>query len=189
MAMIRWTAGLVIASCCLTVSVADAASCYTPQQYRAEQAVRYHTQLMVSGMLCQRTHPTAYSQYQAFTQRNQPTIQRAETVLIGFYKEQKNPQPERALHTMRTNLANDLSMRAMQQSLPVFCQNAQQRLQTAAAMPNRQFEGYLTKLDLRQNSLHPVCSDTSVQTIKATTTITKSVIPAQELVAPSHVQK
>ena len=51
-------------------------ACYTQAQYRAEQAVRYQTQLMVAGMLCQSANPQSYTKYQAFTQRNTPTIAR-----------------------------------------------------------------------------------------------------------------
>ncbi len=132
--------------------------CYSEAQYRAEQAVRYQTQLMVAGMLCQSMSPASYSNYQAFTQRNETTVARAENVLIGWFREHNTPQPELSIHTLRTNMANDISIKAMQQSLPVYCRLALPRLKEAAALQPRQFETYLTKIDLRQTSTRPVCS-------------------------------
>ena len=145
-------------------------ACYTQAQYRAEQAVRYQTQLMVAGMLCQSASPRSYSNYQAFTQRNTPTINRAENVLMGFFTDHKTPQPELSLHTLRTNMANQISIKAMQQSLGVYCRLALPRLQESAILQPRQFEAYLTKIDLKQNSTRPVCgnavSPVTLKTVK-----------------------
>jgi hypothetical protein len=141
------------------VTVEIKPACYTQAQYRAEQAVRYQTQLMVAGMLCQSANPRSYSNYQAFTQRNTGTINRAENVLMAFFKEHRTPQAELSLHTLRTNMANDISIKAMQLSLPVYCKQALPRLTEASALQPRQFETYLTKLDLKQTSTRPVCAD------------------------------
>ncbi|HEY1097216.1 MAG TPA: hypothetical protein VGF14_08250 [Alphaproteobacteria bacterium] len=153
--------------------------CYTPQQYRAEQAIRYHTQLMVAGMLCQNhAGPQVYSQYQGFTLRNQNVITRAENKLIEFFRLQHKAAPERELHSLRTNMANEISMRAMQQSLGSYCGNAVPRVKQAGTMQPREFENYLMKVDMRQTSTVPLCNRAPIlRQIKAT-------IPAQEMVAP-----
>lgn len=175
-------------------------TCYSVAQYKAEQAIRFHSKLMVAGMLCQSRNAKSYSDYQAFTQRNQKTISRAENILIAYFNAQKRKQPEREFHTLRTNLANDISMKAMQQSLPTFCQNAIPSLQQAASWQARQFDAYLVKMDMKQTSTVKPCASpkqpipVSYQppassggtTVKTTTTITKTVTPT---VKPSQPQK
>lgn len=142
-------------------------ACYTEAQYRAEQAVRYQTQLMVAGMLCQSGDPRAYTHYQAFTRRNTKTITRAENTLIGFFDTHKTPQAELSLHTLRTNMANDLSIKVMQQSMPIYCRRAAPRLAEAALLQPRQFESYLAKLNLKQPSTRPLCKDAKAGKAKA----------------------
>jgi hypothetical protein len=155
--------------------------CYTPQQYRAEQAVRYQTQLMVAGMLCQQqAGQQIYSQYQGFSLRNQEVITRAENQLIGFFRVHgTETTPERGLHSLRTNLANEFSMRAMQQSIDKFCATAIPRVKQAAMMQPRQFEKHLMDLDLKHNSMQPVCMESQmnpkVHQVKAVVAPVKSV--------------
>jgi hypothetical protein len=160
--------------------------CYTPQQYRAEQAVRYQTQLMVAGMLCQQqAGQQIYSQYQGFSLRNQDVINRAENQLIGFFRVHGGEStPERSLHSLRTNLANELSMRAMQQSIDKFCAAAIPRVKQAAMMQPRQFEKHLMDLNLTHNSTAPVCMEQQpkLQQVKATVpaqSVTPQSAPAQ----------
>jgi hypothetical protein len=155
--------------------------CYTAQQYRAEQAIRYQTQLMVAGMLCQQqAGQQIYSQYQGFSLRNQDVITRAENQLIGFFRVHgTEATPERSLHTLRTNLANELSMRAMGQSMDKFCATAIPRVKQAAMMQPRQFEKHLMDLTLTHTSYSPVCMDKQPQLHQV-----KAVVP----VAPQAIQ-
>lgn len=180
--MIRYIGALLI-GCLLWVLTAYAVfaapekttaqpKCYTPQQYRAEQAIRYQTQLMVAGMLCQQqAGQHIYNQYQGFSVRNQDVITRAENQLIGFFRiHGTDATPERSLHSLRTNLANELSMRAMGQSLDKFCAHAIPRVKQAAMMQPRQFEKHLMDLSLSHTATRPVCmqSESHMQQVKAT---------------------
>src|SRR5690606_24307797 len=101
-------------ACALVFSLAATtgfAACYTPEQYRAEQAIRFHTQLMVVGMLCTKPYgQDAYGAYQEFTKRHQNIIKAEENRLIAWFRANKKPSAERALHSFRTELANDTSM-------------------------------------------------------------------------------
>lgn len=161
-------------------------ACYTLAQYKAEQAIRYHSKLMVAGMLCQSHNPKSYSDYQAFTQRNQKTISRAENILIAYFTAQKRKQPEREFHTLRTNVANEISMKAMQQSLPAFCQNAVPALQQAASWQARQFDAYLVKMDMKQISTVKPCEQPvrpiPVSTKQPVSAAVKPVVPAKTVV-------
>jgi hypothetical protein len=90
------------------------AACYTPEQYRAEQAIRFHTQFMLIGMLCRNAFgEDSYASYQRFTDRNQGVIAAEENRLISYFAQNGDEAPDGALHTLRTNIANAYSMQAM----------------------------------------------------------------------------
>lgn len=143
-------------------AVAAPSACYTPAQFRAEQAVRYHTRLMIVGMRCQRilAAPGAYADYQAFTQRNQTVIRNQENQLVSYFKSRKVASPERALHTLRTNLANSMSMQANGPGVASFCKNYAGTLQQAKAMKPVDFQKWITQVNIQNNGMStiPLCA-------------------------------
>lgn len=147
---------------CLGASSAFAASCYSPAEYRAEQAVRYHTRLMIIGMRCQRIlTPTAYVDYQNFTKRNQSVIRTQENLLISYFKEARStPNAEKALHTLRTDLANNMSMQANGPGVMQFCRNYAGTLQQAKAMKPHDFQKWIASLNTQNAgaSTVPLCA-------------------------------
>lgn len=152
----------IIALACLFVMLVQAASaaCYTPAQFRAEQAVRYHTRLMVLGMLCQGAYKqNAYADYQAFTKRNQNIIREQENILIGYYKQIKKPAPERALHSFRTDLANKTSTQASM-SGGQYCRQYEKEWLAAKNMQPAQFKAWIVTLDPQkpQETSTPGCA-------------------------------
>lgn len=145
----------------MTTSPVWAASCYNDQQFRAEQAIRYHTRLMIIGMRCQRVlSPTAYSDYQAFSTRNQNVIRAQENQLVSYFRARKVANAERSFHTFRTNLANDMSMQANGPAVVQFCRNYAGVLQQAKAMKPADFQKWITKIDTKQTgaSTQPLCA-------------------------------
>ena len=138
------------------------AACYTEQQYRAEQAIRYHTRLMIIGMRCQRVlaQPTAYSDYNAFTKRNQTVIHSQENQLIAYFKAHKVKQPEMALHSLRTDMANSMSMQANGPAVVSFCKNYAGTLQQAKTMKPADFQKWITQISLQtpETSSKPLCA-------------------------------
>lgn len=152
----------IIAFAVLFVLLAQTASagCYTPSQFRAEQAVRYHTRLMVLGMLCQGAYKqNSYADYQSFTKRNQNIVREQENILIGYFKQIKKPVPERALHSFRTDLANKTSTQASM-SLSRFCAQYEKDWRAAKTMQPAQFKAWIVALDAQkpQETSTPVCA-------------------------------
>ena len=152
----------IILALTLSASQAFAAACYTPVQYRAEQAIRYHTRLMIIGMRCQRVlaAPTAYLDYNAFTKRNQAVIREQENQLISHFKARRFRSPEKQLHTLRTDLANSMSMQANGPAVIQFCRNYAGTLQQAKAMKAADFRKWITRVDLKIPgvSTQPLCA-------------------------------
>lgn len=139
-----------------------AAACYTPAQYRAEQAIRYHTRLMIIGMRCQRVlaAPSAYADYNAFTKRNQAVIREQENQLIAHFKARQFRAPEKQLHTLRTDLANAMSMQANGPAVVQFCRTYAGTLQQAKTMKAQDFRKWITQVDLKVQtvSTQPLCT-------------------------------
>lgn len=144
----------------LMPSVALAAQCYTPDQFRAEQVVRYHSQMMVIGMLCGGPYKQdTYAAYQAFTKRHEHTIRAEEDRLIAFFRQSGAASPTRALHDLRTGLANEMSMRAMN-ARGAYCRSMVSRYVQAKKVDPETFRQWIKTLspasDLR--STRPVCA-------------------------------
>ncbi len=139
---------------------AQAAACYTPDQYRAEQAIRYHTRLMVVGMLCQRIlDRNTYTDYQHFTTRNQNVIHNQENMIIRYFKQNRRPNPERALHSFRTDLANAVAQQAAA-SVGRFCQTYAAQWRESKAMQPNDFKAWIATISWKQptETTRPVCS-------------------------------
>src|SRR5688572_5319105 len=89
---------------------AGRASCFGPSEAEAEQGIRIHSELMVIALNCQHMTPRGwenfYHQYQKITARQGALIAGYENVLIDYYGRAGRPNPERALHDLRTIFAN-----------------------------------------------------------------------------------
>lgn len=156
--MKRCLFGIAIALC-LSQPV-QAAGCYTPEEYRAEQAVRFHTNLMVVGLYCKAVlQQNTYATYQDFTRRNQNVIQKQENLLIAYFRQNRMPSPEKALHSMRTDLANKTSLQAGQ-SIVSFCKAFAPAYARSKGMIPADFQRWIEQVAVNgtQPSLRPACA-------------------------------
>lgn len=145
---------------CFIASQSFAASCYTSDQYRAEQAVRYHTNLMVYGLYCKAVmRQDTYNTYQNFTSRNQNVIRKEENTLISYYKQAKTASPERSFHSLRTNLANKTSLQAST-SIISFCKQYAGDYNRSKVMKPSDFERFIDQMDIKQpkTTTHSLCT-------------------------------
>lgn len=150
---------LLITLFCLATQGVSAA-CYTPAQYKAEQAVRFHTDLMVVGLYCQRVmKQNTYATYQAFTSRNQNVIRSEENQLISYFKQTKAPAPEKALHKLRTDLANRTSLQASK-SIVAFCTQYADSYKRAKTMVPADFQRWIQQVNVKQagKTTQPICA-------------------------------
>jgi hypothetical protein len=152
----------ILAILCFTTSQSFAANCYTPTQYRAEQAIRFHTNMMVYGLYCKAVmRQDTYGPYQSFTARNQNVIRKEENTLISYYRQANANAPENALHSLRTNLANKTSLQASE-SIVSFCRQYATDYQREKSMKPSDFERWIDQINVRQSktTTHVVCSAT-----------------------------
>lgn len=132
------------------------AQCYSPSQARAEQLLRVHSELMVIGLNCTNERlsngMSAYEGYKDFTNRHAGLIGYHEDVLQGYFAASGNARPDRAVHDLRTALANDVSKDASRRP-DGFCSAYLPRIQFARSLDGQQFEQWATRYPVSR----PVC--------------------------------
>lgn len=98
-------------------------ACYSQEEFNAEQAVRFHTQMMVVGLTCRNAVPNQdlFIKYKEFTNRHREALMRWEKVLID-HQRKMGANPTRGYDTFRTELANQLSRRSATMTSGTYCQ-------------------------------------------------------------------
>lgn len=124
--------------CILMSHNAQAAACYSSAEAEAEQGIRIHSELMVIGLNCQhmgaREGLNLYAQYRKFTADHGPLFATYEKILLRYFKNNGNNDPEAAINTLRTNFANKISNDSAKMRPDVFCSNYAPRITKAAQM-------------------------------------------------------
>ena len=109
-----------------------AARCYDPEEVRAEQLLRLHSELMVITVTCRqgsmgRDLPGAYAK---FTRDNIAALHDAEAKLVAFYKENFGGNGIDRLDRLRTRLANEYGQQVANLSAPIFCAQRRDKVAT-----------------------------------------------------------
>ena len=109
----------------LTFSNSYAASgCYNAQEFEAEQGLRIHSELMVIGLTCQKVRggEGLYNKYRKFTNKNQYLLGQYETTMLSHFRS-TGQDAEASLHDLRTELANEVSQKAIRMNMAAFCRH------------------------------------------------------------------
>lgn len=148
----------------LLSSPAYAAGCYTAREVEAEQALRIHSELMVIGLTCLKMPQgqAMYQKYQSFTQKNQVLLASYETELISYYRHAGYESPEKQLHTLRTNLANQISEHAITMSTATFCRTYGTRVDKALAMDQQKIRRWAQFSFAGSPTSQPMCASARV---------------------------
>lgn len=143
----------------ITVNGALASGCYSTSEFEAEQGLRIHSELMVIGLTCMKMPQgeAMYKKYQSFTLKHQNLIAEYESDIIGYYARQGVKNPERQLHTFRTNLANEISQHAITMSTSSFCQHFGPRIDQALQMDNQKLRRWAQHVWPKSSTTAPVC--------------------------------
>lgn len=123
----------------LTASHANARECYTPDEARAEQLIRIHSELMVVGLNCQhRANLTdAYQEYKRFTNQHAYLLEQQDGVMEAFYASNGTAKPSRAVHNFRTSIVNKIASDAAVRP-DGFCTTYGSRLNFARGLNTQQ---------------------------------------------------
>lgn len=117
-------------------------ACYAPEQARAEQLLRLHSELMVITATCKQASdgqglPAFYA---AFTRKNLGTLKGAEKTMTAFFKSTQKGSPLEALDRLRTKLGNEFGEKIAAASAPAFCEAYRNKVvQLYSASPDEIF--------------------------------------------------
>jgi hypothetical protein len=113
-----------------------AQACYSAKEAEAEQGIRIHSELMVIGLSCMKTPggQALYDKYERFTQKNASLLAGYEHDLISYYGKEGVADPEKKFNTLRTDMANEISRKAITMNTASFCQKYAANLDQAIAM-------------------------------------------------------
>ncbi|PZP54667.1 MAG: hypothetical protein DI586_09195 [Micavibrio aeruginosavorus] len=139
------------------------AACYTPLEAEAEQGIRIHSELMVIALNCQHLTPVGqenlYSQFRKFTAKNAALFSTYEMLLINFFKKTGSSNPDREMHTLRTNYANRISKDAATMRPDAFCSTYMPRIQKAAVMNEASLHKWASTFFPGFGPTRPICAN------------------------------
>lgn len=137
---------------------AMADQCYQSAEFEAEQIVRFQTQLMVIAMMCEpHTDQQLYSNYQKFSDTNQSIIQNNEQKLLQFFQKNNATNSNKSLHTLRTNIANEMAQYASAQVPSKFCRKFQSRIDEAVNLQPQDLTVLINGMGKGLPSSYPLC--------------------------------
>ena len=142
-----------------TYAASTANDCYKLEQFEAEQGLRIHSELLVISLTCRKTpgNGTLYQKYQRFTDKNKLLLANYENILIRYFKEHGSASPAKDLHTLRTNLANNISQHAINMSVTSFCNYFSKRVDRALNMDRETLKRWARQIWPEQNTSHNLC--------------------------------
>ncbi|WP_145733783.1 hypothetical protein [Nitrospirillum pindoramense] len=170
--------------------------CYSPAEFDAEQAIRFHTRLMVIGLTCQQlggNYEGLYVRYKKFTLAHKTQIIAWEDALIARYRKTSKGNPNRALDTLRTHLANEMSQHIAAVSTDVYCAQHADSLAQAELMSDADVVKAVTNDAVIRVSELPRCDLPPPVMVAATasdriTGPTPAVAPAASAAVPTAVK-
>lgn len=119
-------------------TTAMASGCYNKREAEAEQGIRIHSELMVIGLNCAHMADAngnnLYVEHKKFTSKHADLFSRYESILMAYMKRNGVRNPEKALHTLRTDFANKISNDAAQMRPDIFCKTYASRIEKATQM-------------------------------------------------------
>ncbi|MGM0422377.1 MAG: hypothetical protein ACQEQL_04665 [Pseudomonadota bacterium] len=143
-----------------TGPAAAAGGCYSDFELEAEQGLRIHSELMVIGLTCQKAPGGSglYGKYRTFTRKNQYLLEEYETSLMNHYRN-SGQNPSRALHNLRTGLANEISEKAIMMNVSTFCRHYGGRVEKALNMNHDTIRRWARKEWPSQPPTKPLCQN------------------------------
>jgi len=141
-------------------ATSSAQACYSAREREAEQGIRIHSELMVIGLTCMKMPEgqDLYNKYQRFTQKNADLIAGYESDLINHYSSEGVKNPEKKLNTLRTDMANDISDKAIAMSTRTFCEKYARNIDEALDMDQPKLRRWAQHVSPDQHVSEQMCS-------------------------------
>lgn len=157
---LRLALALLLGLCAAQPSYAQ--SCYSKVEAEAEQGIRIHSELMVIGLNCAHMADAngnnLYLEHKKFTSKHQALFARYEEILMNYMKKNGEKSPEKALHKLRTDFANKISVDSAQMRPDIFCKTYSPRIEKASEMDEIAFRKWASMSFPNHPVSHALCA-------------------------------
>ncbi len=135
-------------------------ACTTDEEVVADQLIRLHTQLMITGLTCFVPYddPDLFVSYQDFTLSFQGRIRDSQRTLGAFLGRYMGGNRNRLFDTYRTRIANSESQTVIDVSASRYCAAQQERFYTVAAFGEADLDAYLQEAAAHYRPHYPACN-------------------------------
>ena len=120
-------------------------ACMTEAEMAAEQAIRLHTSMMVTGLTCHGFYrePALFDRYQEFTFEHQRRLGNAQDTIAGFLARYRSGNRSRLYDTYQTQIANAESRLVADATAPTYCRLRRDQYYTAAGFSQADFDAFV----------------------------------------------
>ena len=134
-------------------------SCVTESEMEADQAIRLHAEMMVTGLTCHAHYrePTLFSRYQRFTVDHAERIRESQQTMGDFLGRYGSGASQRLFDAYQTQLANDEARLMSEVTAPTYCQLRRNMFYAAAGFDGAELEAYVARLVERYRDRYRVC--------------------------------
>lgn len=143
------------------VSVYAGKGCYDAREAEAEQGIRIHSELMVIGLNCMhmaKNGSNPYVEYKKFTNNHGELFAKYEKILMTYMRKNGKVNPDKAMHTLRTNLANKVSGDVAKMRPDIFCKTYLPRIESAKKMDLEQLRKWAATPYEKHPVSQPMCN-------------------------------
>ena len=131
----------------------------TEEEIAAEQIIRLHTAMMVTGLTCHGFYrdPKLFERYQDFTDAHGGRLGAAQDTIAEFLSRYRQGNSSRLFDTYQTELANAESRLVADASAPTYCRLRRQQYFTAADFSRAELDDYVDYMVDHHRESYRVC--------------------------------
>ncbi len=137
------------------------AACYAPEELRAEQLLRLHSEMMVVAATCRQASDgsdLAFA-YKAFTRKNLRALRAAEKTMMNYYKKTEGGDPVEGLDRLRTKLGNEAGQTAADLTPPEFCARYRDNLEAFGVATSSALDRQVRRMASAEASFERPCDE------------------------------
>ena len=136
-----------------------AGACMTEEEIAAEQTIRLHTAMMVTGLTCHGFYrePTLFDRYQQFTVENEGRLSAAQDAIGTFLARYRSGNGNRLFGTYQTQVANAESRLVAAASAPTYCRLRRDQYYSATNFTEIDLDAYVDLMVDHHRDSYRVC--------------------------------
>lgn len=134
-------------------------ACMTEEEIAAEQTIRLHTAMMVTGLTCHGFYrdPALFEHYQTFTDEHGRRLGAAQDTIGAFLSRYRSGNGNRLFDTYQTQIANAESRLVADASAPTYCRLRRDQYFTAADFSEVDLDAYVDLMVDQHRESYRVC--------------------------------